>query len=443
MDKLDRHCIVGAGFSGLGAAKAFRDAGIPYDHLEADDAVGGNWYHGVYDSTHIISSREGTGYSDFAMPGDWPDFPSRDQMLAYLNAYADEFLLRERIEFNTEVTKAERLSPNGMAGWRLTLKDGETRDYQGVVVANGHHWKKRIPNYPGEFTGKTFHSKDYKRPSDFDGRRVLVVGAGNSACDIAVEAAREGFETWISIRRGTHFLPKTIFGIPFDRFDRWWLPVAAQKALLKVLLPIAVGSNERYGVPKPEHDLFDRHPTVNSQLLYELRHGRIAPKPNIERLEGRTVHFVDGTSVEADTIVWATGFDVSFPFLDHDLFEWEGPYPKLAGIMPPGIANLYVFGLGQPRGGAGPLITAGSRLLARILLAQRDLHHPLADDLAKLRKPEARELFGVSEMMRQIKLGEQAVKLIHWRARRRGRGESGGALREIPDTARVPERAGP
>ena len=417
--RLDRVCVIGAGFGGLGAAKALRDAGIDYDHLEATDHVGGNWAHGVYDSTHIISSRDTTGYSDFPMPSDYPDFPSRDQMLAYLEAFGDEFGLRERIEFGARVERVEPLSPDGMAGWRLTLPGGETRDYGAVVVANGHHWAKRLPRYPGQFTGKSFHSKDYKRPSDFDGQRVLVVGAGNSACDIAVEAARMGLNTWISIRRGTHFLPKTIFGIPTSDFDRPWLPVFLQKQLLRVLLRVAVGSNERYGVPEPEHDLFDRHPTVNSQLLYELRHGRLVPKPDLERLEGRSVRFVDGTTLEVDTIVWATGFDVAFPFLEHGLFQWNGRYPKLAGMMPPGYANLYVFGLGQPRGGAGPLVTAAARLLARMIRAQRDLDHPLADDLARLRKPEARELFGVSEMMRQIKLGEQAVGVIRWRARRR------------------------
>jgi hypothetical protein len=414
MDRRNRHLIVGAGFSGLAAAKAFQEAGIDYDHVEMDDAVGGNWYHGVYDSTHIISSKHGTGYADYPMPDHYPDFPSRDQMLAYLNDYADAFGLRERIEFDTEVTAVEPLNPNGMAGWRVTLRSGEVRDYEGVVVANGHHWKHRIPDYPGEFTGKTLHSKDYKRPSDFDGSRVLVVGAGNSACDIAVEAAREGLETWISIRRGTHFLPKSMFGIPTDRFDVWFLPVFVQKRMLKLLLALTVGPNQRYGLPKPEHDLFDRHPTVNSQLLYALKHGTLGVKPDVARLGGKRVEFVDGTSVEADTIVYATGFDVAFPFLDHGIFEWGhgGRYPKLSGLMPPGYANLYVLGLGQPRGGAGRLLAAGSRLLAKIVLVQRKLDRPLGDELAKLRKPEARELFGVSELMRLIRLAGVGVWLI-------------------------------
>jgi Flavin-binding monooxygenase-like len=171
---------------------------------------------------------------------------------------------------------------------------------------------------------------------------------------------------------------------------------------------------------------------VNSQLLYELKHGRITPKPDIDRLEGRTVHFVDGSTIEADTIVWGTGFDVSFPFLDRDLFEWEGRYPKLAGLMPPGYANLYVWGLGQPRGGAGPLITAGARLLAKVVLTQREIDRPLANVLAKLRKPEARELFGVSEMMRQIKAGQRVMDVIRWSARRRNRRQGTPSRPEMP-----------
>jgi thioredoxin reductase len=466
-----RHCVIGAGLSGLAVAKALKERGIPFDVLERNDAIGGNWYDGVYDSTHIISSRDSTAYADFPMPRHYPDFPSRDQLLAYFNAYADRFGLREHVSFETEVTGVEPLDENGMAGWRVTLRsegvasgtdvtptERETREYAGVVVCNGHHWSKRIPEYPGEFVGKTLHSKDYKRPSDFEGRSILVVGMGNSGCDIAVEAAREGLESHISARRGTHLLPKTIFGVPTSEWDRPWMPVCAQKRLMKLLLRVTVGSNERYGLPKPEHDLFERHPTVNSQLLYELRHGRVRPKPDIERLDGRMVHFVDGTTVEADTIVWATGFNVAFPFLPDDLFEWERGYPRVvAGMIPPGKANLYAFGLGQPRGGAGPLATAGSRLLALMLDTQAELDHPLADDLARLRKPEARELFGVSELMRRIRMGDRIVRLIRWRARRASgavvavgrsgpgqvaRSEGGGSRREVPPTEGAGEPIG-
>ncbi|HZA90491.1 MAG TPA: NAD(P)-binding domain-containing protein [Solirubrobacterales bacterium] len=406
-----RHCIIGAGYAGNGVAKAFRDAGIPYDQLERNEYVGGNWADGVYDSTQIISSRDSTQYGDFPMPREYPDFPTREQVLAYLNEYMDHFGLRERIEFGTEVVRCEPLDRNGISGWRVELASGEERDYAGVVVANGHHWNKRYPDYPGEFDGHEIHSKDYKRPEDLDGDRVLVVGAGNSGCDIAVEAAKELGSADISMRRGYWFLPKTIFGIPTAELDRPWFPVWAQRLFMRAMLRIVYGRYERYGLRRPDHRLFDKHPTVNSQLLYALRHGRVHARPDIARLDGRTVHFVDGTSVDYGTIVWATGFHVSFPFLERDLFEWRNGAPvRVAGMLPPGMANLYAYGVMQPRGGAGPLITASARLLAEMVRAQERLDHPLADDLARLQAPSARMLVGVSETMRRIAVGRRALR---------------------------------
>jgi hypothetical protein len=417
-----RHCIIGAGYAGNGVAKAFADAGIPYDQLERNDHIGGNWADGVYDSTHIISSRDSTQYADFPMPRDYPDFPSREQVLAYLNAYVDRFGLRERIEFGAEVARCEPLDSRGISGWRVELASGEVRHYAGVVVANGHHWDKRFPSYPGEFAGKEIHSKDYKRPADFEGERILVVGGGNSACDVAVEAAAVLGRAEISVRRGYWFLPKSFLGIPLAEWDRPWIPVSVQRRLAKLAARATFGSYERYGLPEPDHRPFDRHPTVNSQLLYALRHGRVRPRPDIERLDGRTVHFVDGSSADYNTIVWATGFNVSFPFLDRGLFEWENGIPKrVAGLLAPGIANLYVFGVLQPRGGAGPLITRGAELLAEMARAQERLDHPLADDLAPLDPPSAEILVGVSETSRRIALGRRAVRALTAINRVRGR----------------------
>jgi len=408
-----RHCIIGAGYAGNGVAKAFSDAGIAYDHLERNSYIGGNWADGVYDSTQIISSRDSTQYGDFPMPREYPDFPTRAQVLAYLNAYVDRFGLRGRIEFGSEVVRCEPLDPTGMTGWRVELASGETREYAGVVVANGHHWDRRYPDYSGEFSGHTIHSKDYRRPDDLDGGRVLVVGGGNSGCDIAVEAAKELGGADISLRRGYWFLPKTIFGIPTAELDRPGFPVWAQRLFLRVMLRIVYGRYERYGLPHPDHRLFDKHPTVNSQLLYALRHGRVRARPDIARLDGRSVRFVDGTSNEYDTIVWATGFHVSFPFLDRDLFEWrDGAPARVAGMLPPRVANLYAYGVMQPRGGAGPLITASARLLAEMVRAQERLDHPLASDLARLQPPSARMLVGVSETMRRIALGRRALDAI-------------------------------
>lgn len=412
-----RYCIIGAGYCGLGVAKAFRDHGIPYDCFDRNSDIGGNWLNGVYDSTHIISSRDSTQYTDFPMPRDYPDFPSAAQVLAYLRSYADEFALKKHIQFNTEIEEATPLDPTGMKGWRVRFKtaQGETEEriYAGVIVANGHHWSKRIPQYPGNFTGKVFHSKDYKKPADFEGARVLVVGAGNSGCDIAVEAALSGRESSISMRRGYYFLPKSIFGVPTAEFDKPWLPFFAQKAFLKTVLRVTNGPNTRYGMEDPDHELFDHHPIVNSQLMYFIRHGRVAPKPDIEKLDGKKVHFKDGTHAEVDTLVWSTGFNVSFPFLDPNHFEWDNGIPKrVAGMLAQNLAGLYIFGLGQPRGGAGPLITSGARLLSELILAQETMDHPIALDLAKVAPASSRMLFGVNQAQREIRFAHHYIRWI-------------------------------
>jgi len=412
-----RYCIIGAGYCGLGVAKAFVDAGLDFDCFDVNDDIGGNWLNGVYDSTHIISSRDSTQYGDYPMPREYPDFPSRGQVLDYLQSYANVFRLRERIQFKTEVLEVKPLSGDGMKGWEVKLSNGETRQYAGVVVANGHHWSKRIPNYPGKFSGKTLHSKDYKNVADFEGKRVLVVGAGNSGCDIAVEAASEGKESFISMRRGYYFIPKTIFGVPSAELDHPWVPVFAQKAFMKMVIRITQGSNEKYGLQKPDHDLFDFHPIVNSQLLYSIRHGKVQPKPDIQKFDGNTVHFVDGTSLDVDTIVYATGFNVAFPFLDHSLFEWKNGIPKrVAMLFRPKTAGLYVFGLSQPRGGAGPLVTEASKFLTELVQAQKKLNYPIANDFEALAPADAKMLVGVSEAMREIQLGRIALRFFVKRA---------------------------
>jgi hypothetical protein len=421
-----RHCVIGAGYAGNGVAKALKDAGIPYDHLERNSYIGGNWADGVYDSTHIISSRDSTEYGDFPMPRHYPDFPSREQVVDYLNSYVDHFDLRDTIEFDTEVVRCEPLDERGLTGWRVDIRlpDGATavRHYAGVIVANGHHWDRRYPDYPGEFSGKQIHSKDYKRPDDLEGERTLVVGGGNSACDIAVEAASTFGAADISMRRGYWFLPKSFLGVPLAEWDRPWIPVPVQRQVVKLAARASFGRYERYGLRHPDHRPFDKHPTVNSQLLYHLRHGRVRPRPDIERLDGTTVHFADGTAFDYDTIVWATGFNISFPFLDPALFEWRDGVPvRVGSLFAPGLANLYIFGLQQPRGGAGPLITAGAEMLARLTEAQAHLDHPLGDDFGRLRPPNARMLTGVSETMREIRRARVALRVIEGLARLRGR----------------------
>lgn len=387
-----RYCIVGAGYSGLAAAKAFADLGIAYDHIEATERLGGNWSHGVYDSTHLISSRKTTQYADFPMPDDYPDFPSAAQMLGYLQNFAAHFGIDGTIEYGKTVARVQPLDSRGKAGWQVDFSDGESRKYSGVVVANGHYWAPFTPAHPGTFSGKQIHSKAYRNPADFEGTRVLVVGGGNSACDLAVEAAISRGTADLSLRRGYWFLPKYVFGRPTSEYDIFSFPVpkALEIAVYRLLIRVGFGGFEDYGLPKPCHGILDQDVVVNSQLPYFLKHGRIRPRPGIDRFEGSTVHFVDGTSGEYDTIVWATGFTTKFPFLPDGMLAWENGQPKLLDhLVPPGFANIYLYGLVAPRSGAGALLSNSARLMAEMVTLQQDLPVPIGDLMETVFSPSA------------------------------------------------------
>jgi cation diffusion facilitator CzcD-associated flavoprotein CzcO len=404
----NKHAIIGAGFSGLGVAAAFRRAGIDFDVLEADDEIGGNWYHGVYETAHIISSRRTTQYSDFPMPEGWPDFPSAAQILTYLRAYADHHELRPRIELRTRVAK---VAPAGDGTWEITLDGGERRVYGGVVVCNGHHWDRRMPEYPGAYAGETIHSKDYKTPERLRGRRVLVIGGGNSACDIAVEAARFAVSSHISMRRGYWFMPKTMMGVPTVELMKPWMPLPVQRAFIKSMVRMVVGRYEDYGLAHPDHEPFEKHPTINSELLHSIRHGRVKPHPDVARFDGDAVEFTDGKREPIDLVVAATGYRVSFPFVAEGVVAWKDGMPQLiGGVVPPGHRNIYFFGLGQPRYGAGPLITAGADLLCTMVATQRQLQHPIGELLRRMgQKPPRTFLQDPFRLLRQVKLGKHLI----------------------------------
>jgi hypothetical protein len=410
-DRRPKHAVIGAGFSGLGVAAALKRRGVPFDLLEADDDVGGNWYHGVYEGAHIISSRRTTEYADFPMPAHWPDFPSGAQMLEYLRAFAEKLGLRDHLELRTQV---ERVEPAAGGSWTLTLAGQARRLYGGVVVCNGHHWDRRFPSYPGRFSGEMLHSKDYKQNGALRGRRVLVIGGGNSACDIAVEAARVAAASHLSLRRGYWFLPKTALGVPTVELLRPWMPVWLQRRMVKALVRVIVGRYQQYGLPPPDHEPFEKHPTINSELLHCLRHGRVVPHPDVRRFDGDMVEFADGVREPFDLVVAATGFHVSFPFVAEGVVRWRDGMPVLVGgVLPPDHRNLYFFGLGQPRYGAGPLVSAGAELLCDMIEVQKRLRHPLGALLWRLgQRPPDTWLIDPFLALRRVRAGRRLVPAL-------------------------------
>jgi len=410
-----RYCIIGAGYSGLAAAKAFADLGVAYDHVEATHRVGGNWSHGVYDSTHLISSRRTTQYSDYPMPAEYPDFPSAAQMLAYLIDYTRHFALDRAIEFGKTVRRVEPLDERGKDGWSVEFGDGETRKYAGVVIANGHYWAPFTPQYPGEFAGQQIHSKSYRRPSDLAGPRVLVVGGGNSACDLAVESATAFGQADLSLRRGYWFLPKYVLGRPTSELDVLSVPVppAIESAVYRAIIRVGFGRFTDYGLPRPEHGVLDQDVVVNSLLPYFLKHGRVRPRPAIDRFDGRTVHFSDGSSSDYDTLIWATGFTTRFPFLPDDLLTWEHGQPQLIDhLIPPGTANLYIYGLVAPRSGAGSILTRSAQLLAELVCAQEKVSIPVSQLLRPFSRPRACIRAGGPQLRWQLTRTTPMVRLL-------------------------------
>lgn len=366
--------VIGAGPSGLAALKNLLQLDISATAFERGHDVGGNWHYegpasSVYDSIHLISSKRQTEYVDFPMPGDYPPYPSRRQAHDYLRSYADHFRLRDHIQLGSAV---ERIVHDGEQ-WQVQIAGESTpRPFAAVVVANGHHWEPLFPNFPGQFTGDILHARQYKTPEVLADRRVLVVGAGNSGCDIAVEAAQHASAAFISMRRGYHFLPKFLRGRPIDSageaLHRWGFPLWLRRLIARGMVHVAVGPLQNYGLPKPDHKLFESHPIVNSQLLYELGHGRLRVKPNISELCGQKVKFTDGTLEEIDLIIYATGYKISFPFLDPNLvLDGHGRPSLYLNAFHPQRDDLFVAGLIQPDSGLWGLADLQCRIMARYL----------------------------------------------------------------------------
>jgi Flavin-binding monooxygenase-like len=377
----DKVCIIGAGSSGLAAAKTFSERGIPFDCLEREGDIGGLWNEAtntgvVYDTTYLVSSRKYTGFEDYPFPDEYPTYPSHRETLAYLRAYALNFGILDQIEFNTAVERVERAQD----GWRVKVA-GEKRPrfYRALVIANGHHHVPRIPNIPGTFTGEILHSRDYRSVKQLADKRVVVVGSGNSASDIVVDATSVAQRIYLSMRRGTYFVPKFMFGRPMDGIINFCEKIPMPRGLRNVLYThwhrLIVGRNELYGLPEPEHRVMDSHPTMTTVLPQLVAHGRIGVKPQIAAFDGNKVRFSDGSEVEADLVVYATGYEISIPFLDNNFIFDADKRPLLyLNVFHPEFDDLFAVGLIQANGSIWRLADYQSQLVASYLIALAERH---------------------------------------------------------------------
>lgn len=426
--------VIGAGPGGLCAAAALQARGLPFEIVDAGRRPGGIWdidraRTPMYASAHFISSRTLSGFPDFPMPRDYPDYPRHDLIQRYIEAYAGHHGLDRRIRFRTRVTWAEPLADGG---WEVVFEpspecgahpsgrgtnavgdDGAGRSergrYAALVVATGMTWHPNVPRLPGDFDGEVMHSFDYRDPSVFRGRRVVVVGAGNSGVDIACDAARSAAAAFLSVRRGYRFVPKYIFGRPADVFAHSGptLPRWLEKRVFAFLLDrVLVGDVTRYGLPEPDHGVLESHPIMNTRVLDHMGHGDLVARPDVEALDGDGVRFVDGTRDTADLVVLATGYRRRFPFLPDAVGNGdEGPLDLHLNIFHRDRPDLAFVGLFETDGAAYGLFHLQSRLVAGALAAhlgeggagtgrsspsKRDSEAPSAADRFALRRATER-----------------------------------------------------
>jgi dimethylaniline monooxygenase (N-oxide forming) len=432
MTSLPTACVIGAGSSGIAAAKALDERGFEFDCFEASDRVGGNWVFknrngmsSAYRSLHINTSRGRMEYADFPMPATYPDFPHHTQIAAYFDAYVDHFGFRDRITFETLVTRAERLADGR---WEVSTDRGTSSTYDALIVANGHHWDARWPEptFPGQdrFAGTQLHAHDYTGddPDFFRDKSVVVLGMGNSAMDIAVEASFVASNTYLAARRGAWVIPKYLFGRPLDTLQASArVPFAVRRRTSQAMLRLVVGDMERYGLPKPDHGLFEAHPTISDDVLSRIAHGEITPKPNIAELTERTVRFADGSEVEADVVVYCTGYKVTFPFFDPELIAAPGnDLPLFRRVFHPDIAGVYFIGLLQPLGAVMPLAELQSKWVCDHLAGGYELP-PRAEMVADM-EAERRAMFKryVASKRHTMQVDFDDYVLAAQRERRRG-----------------------
>ncbi|RUS78357.1 hypothetical protein EGW08_013877 [Elysia chlorotica] len=330
--------VIGAGISGLAAAKCLKDDGFDVLLLERSGDIGGLWNYregdyGVMKFTHINVSKYNYAFSDFPFPDGVPDFPHQSDMCQYIRDYADHFGLTKLVEFHVKVTSVEQIGEK----WRVTGKqfkpglEGEGQEVtyvsQFVAISTGHHAKPTLPKIKGEesFTGEIIHSVDYKDAivNGCVDKKVLVVGIGNSAVDVAVNCVDAGRckPVCLSTRSGAWIFPNYFFGFPTDLYaNRVVLngPIFVLNFIMELLICLITGSPWRWGL-NPKMKALQTQPTVSPTLIHHVQRGNIKIMPNITHIDGSLVHFVNGSSIEADRIIYCTGYSIDLPFLSQSV----------------------------------------------------------------------------------------------------------------------------
>lgn len=392
--------VIGAGASGLGVARALKRAGLDFEIIEQTGRVGGNWQPDgiaskMYRSAHLISSKKNTEFADHPMPKEYPAYPRHDRFHAYLCSVAEKSGVVGRIR----PSKVVQMKP-AESGWRLFFDDGGDAHYDFVVICNGLLGAPEIPAIARHVAIESFHANDYKTPESLRDKRVLVVGGGNSGCDIAVDATQTARSVFHSTRRGYHYMPKFVDGRPTQE----WLMEESPKfpdpsaywAHVERTFKLAGFRGEDFGLRTPDHPIQACHPIMNSQILFHIGHGDIAPKCDVTDINGDRVYFEGGSAEAVDVIIWATGYRVNIPFLSTEIFDWRRDLPNLfLRMVPFQFENLLFVGYLNSPSGIGNLVNTMARFVVNYILAK------------DRNDPNWRKLRNIVEEKTKLDLGEE------------------------------------
>ncbi|EDV22234.1 uncharacterized protein TRIADDRAFT_29160 [Trichoplax adhaerens] len=382
--------IIGAGASGLTSLKECIDEGIEGVVLEKENYIGGLWRFSeevgkggtVYRSTIINTSKELMCFSDFPIPASYSPFMHNTGVIKYFEMYAEKFDLYKHIRYNTFVHQIKQASDYDQTGrWDIVTSPSDdhanktTTTYDGVMVCSGHHWDPRMPSFKGMdvFKGKQMHSHDYKDYRGFENKRVVVVGIGNSAVDVACETSHHASKVFLSTRRGTWVFSRLgPGGQPidhvFNRFINAVMPTSMLEAELKKGCE-ARFNHEHYGL-KTSYRVLAQHPTMSDELPVRIICGSVKVKDNVESLTEHDVTFTDGTvEKDIDVIVYSTGYKFGFPFLDPSIVEVvENKCDLYKYVFPPHLkhATLAMVGFVQPVGAIMPISEMQARWVTRV-----------------------------------------------------------------------------
>ena len=393
--------VIGGGISGLAALKSFLDKNLSVICLEKSDDIGGLWNfsengYGVMRFTHINVSKQNYVYSDFPFPDHVPDFPHHSHMISYVRDYAEHFNLLKHISFNCIVVSIRRLPDNQ---WKITFDKGKYEEREGlqsvtvrnVAIATGHHSNPYIPKIPGEETymGVMYHSVKYKcaASSGIPARkRVLVVGMGNSAVDIADNMVTQGqCHVDISARSPSWVFSPYMLGCPSDHYAiraLYMLPLTVVERIIQTMVCVLSGLPKQWGV-YPLTSILRSQPTVSHTLYHHIQRGSISVKPEITSLgPGKKVSFSDGTSAWYDGIILATGYTFALPFLSKNdrehLIPGVNELNLYKNVFSPRFGHsLGLIGFVQPA--SGGLITMSelqSRWMAELVCGTVQLPTP-------------------------------------------------------------------